>query len=378
MIVGALLDLGLDFDFLQSELKKLPIGGYRLERNRESRGSITGTRFIVEVTHRQPHRRLADILALIQGAGLPEPVQLLASEVFVRLGKAEAQVHGVPVEEVHFHEVGAIDSVIDIVSAAIGVHELGIGSVTSSAFNVGSGFADAQHGRIPVPAPATLEVLKRAPVFADDEPGEWTTPTGAAIVATLARGFGGMPPMILARVGYGLGARHRTNTPNVLRIITGTPLEEPPAPVKERVTVIEANIDDLSPQVFGYLMERAMNQGAMEFFYTPVQMKKDRPGTQLTLLCRSEFRERLAELIFAETTTIGLRMHEVERRVLDRQQVLVQTRYGTISVKVARLGDRVLNSSPEYEDCRRAAEQHGVPLREVISLTVAAFEKMIK
>ncbi len=379
MIVAALLDLGLDFEHLQSELEKLPLEGYRLERRRESRGSITATRFLVEVTEEQPERGLSEVLAIIDGANLAESPKSLAKRIFVRLAGAESRVHGVALEAVHFHEIGAVDSIIDIVGAAIGLMESGVKQFRSSALNLGAGWIESRHGQLPVPAPATVELLKGALVFSDRETGEWTTPTGAAIVSSVVEAFGRLPQMTIAGVGYGAGAQERQLMPNVLRLVVGD-AEEPatPGPVRESVSVIEAEIDDLSPQVFGYLMERAMQQGALEIFYTPVQMKKDRPGTQLTIICQNERREELADLVFTETTTIGLRLHEVERRVLDRQQQSVQTPYGAIRVKVAKIGSRMVNCSPEYEDCRKAAERHGVPVRDVLSLALTAFESMMK
>jgi uncharacterized protein (TIGR00299 family) protein len=413
MLLGALLDCGLDFDFLRRELAKLGVEGYELSLRRVDRSGISAAKFDVHLhasdhaagrepahfgphehghhhghehthqghepdhhdhhSHEPGHRSLAEIKRLIAASSLGAEVKARARAVFERLGEAEAKVHNVPVEQVHFHEVGAIDSIVDIVGACLGLDALGITRIICSPLHLGSGTFTCAHGTYPVPGPATAELLRGAPVYSTEIKGELVTPTGAAIIATLAAGFGPLPVMRVARVGYGAGTREYPKFPNVLRAIIGEPeADETPT----RVTVIEANLDDLNAQVFGHLMELALAEGALDLFYTPVQMKKNRPGTLLTLLCAPEDRERMTTLIFRETTTLGLRYRDEQREVLRREHVLVETPYGPIKVKVARAPDgRVINYAPEFEDCREAAARHQVAVREVQTAALTAYAR---
>ncbi|RMG51458.1 MAG: nickel pincer cofactor biosynthesis protein LarC [Acidobacteria bacterium] len=376
MINGALLDLGVSLSALKEEIGKLSLGEVDVETRPVHRCGLRALKFDVRVGHaHQPERRLSDILELIGRAPLPEPVIDMACRIFRRLGEAEARAHGIPLDRVHFHEVGAVDAIVDIVGACLGFHLLGVERFTSSALNVGRGMTSCAHGPMPVPGVATAELLKGAPIYSTDVEVELVTPTGAAIISTVCHSYGPLPTMRLERVGYGAGTRELSERPNVLRLLLGeAPVQDRPLPaIGERVTVIEANIDDMSPEILGYVMERALAGGALDIFYTPIQMKKNRPGVLVTILSRTEDRERLIDLLFRETTTIGLRYHEVERRCLHRRVIDVSTPYGPIRVKVSYSGDRMVNVAPEYEDCRIAAQKCDVPLRTVMEAAMTAF-----
>jgi uncharacterized protein (TIGR00299 family) protein len=302
---------------------------------------------------------------MIEGAGLTPRVGERASRIFRRLGEAEAKIHGVPVERVHFHEVGAVDAIVDVVGAAAGFELLGIEAFAASPLNVGAGRVQTAHGMLPVPAPATVELLRGFTCYSTGIERELVTPTGAAIVSTLAAGTAPFPRMTIERVGWGAGSADPPEQANVLRLVTGE-AEAGAAPASETIVEIEANVDDMSPQLYGYFAERALAAGALDVFSVPAQMKKNRPGQWITVLARPETAERLIELLFAETTTLGARVSRAERRTLEREWVSVETEFGTVRVKIARAAGRVVNAAPEYEDCRKIAEERGVPLKRVI------------
>jgi pyridinium-3,5-bisthiocarboxylic acid mononucleotide nickel chelatase len=396
MTIGALLDLGLDFDYLKTELAKLGVAGYELSLERVDRSGINAAKFDVhlskqisvhhhhdhdshdhshshEVDHSHDHRSLSTIKHLIESASLSEPVKRNASAIFQRIGEAEARIHGVDIESVHFHEVGAIDSIVDIVGACIGFEALGIQQIISSPLHVGYGTFTCAHGTYPIPGPAATEILRGVPIYANNIEGELVTPTGAAIVATLAKDFVKLPMMRIDKVGYGAGTRVYEKFPNVLRAVLGELEVEDTTP--DTITIIEANLDDLNPQIFGHLMEQALTAGALDIFYTPVQMKKNRPGVLLTVLCAREMREPLMDLIFRETTTLGVRYREERRVILRREFVTVETAFGPITIKVARnqMG-QVMNAAPEFADCQAAALKHRVSLREVQLAALQAYE----
>jgi uncharacterized protein (TIGR00299 family) protein len=293
---------------------------------------------------------------------LPDGVKQRATNVFHALGEAEAKVHGIPLEKVHFHEIGAVDSIVDIVGVCIALKALGVERIVSLPPPLGSGFVETAHGRFPVPAPATLELLKGLPTGTSPEHGELVTPTGAALLAEFCAKFGPMPAMAVEKIGYGAGTRELEKTPNVLRAVLG---KAAPSAESDSVAVIEANIDDMNPQWFGDVMERLLVNGALDAFLTPVQMKKNRPGTLLTVLCEPADADRFAELVLTHTTSFGVRIHEARRRKLDREIVRVTTRFGEIEVKVGRWNGKVVTRSPEYESCKRAAALANVPVREV-------------
>jgi uncharacterized protein (TIGR00299 family) protein len=318
-----------------------------------------------------PHRRYLDIVELIRAARLPTRVEQQALAIFRRLGEVEATIHGCPLEQVHFHEVGAVDSIADIVGSCAALDLLGIEEIHSSPLNLGSGTVKCDHGVLPVPAPATAELLKGVPVYSSGIEAELVTPTGAAIVSTLARSFGPLPAMKIGEVGYGAGAGDHPGLPNVVRVMIGEALASEPG--LEPLLMLEANVDDMNPQICGFFAERAFAAGALDVFFAPVQMKKNRPGLLLSVLCRLEQRETLMDLFFQETTTLGVRGYEVFRRALDREFVPVSTPYGEVRIKVARHRGLVLNFSPEYEDCRLLAERNAVPLRKIFEEAAVAF-----
>ena len=357
MTVAALIDAGAAFEPLAGALDSLGMGAtFRIEK--VSRGGIAATRFLVEGGEQRAHRHLPHILRMIDAGGLPDQVKENAAAIFSRLGEAEARVHGVPVEKVHFHEVGAVDSIADIAGAAMGLFLLGVDQVHASPVNVGGGAVTTEHGLLPVPAPATVALLEGRPVFSRGPQAELTTPTGAAILATLAVSFGPLPPMRISGAGFGAGTKEFKEQANVLRVILG---EASGAAEAASVAVLEANIDDSTPETLGYAMERLLEAGALDVTLTSVHMKKNRPGVMLSVLARPEDRERLAALVFAETSTLGLRIHLAERRVEARSVVEVETRFGKLRVKVSASGA----FAPEYEDCRKMARETGVPLREI-------------
>ncbi|HZH89917.1 MAG TPA: nickel pincer cofactor biosynthesis protein LarC [Pyrinomonadaceae bacterium] len=385
MILGALVAAGADAHALREQLALLDVGGFEISFETVDRSGISATHAVVRTADERKHRHLSAILKIIADSRLGDTVKARASRIFERLGEAEARVHNVPVEKIHFHEVGALDAIVDVVGACIGFELLGIERFVSSPLHVGSGTVEMAHGRFPVPPPAVVELLRDAPVYATDIKGELVTPTGAAIISTVCAQFGSLPAMRVAGSGYGAGTRQYKNFPNVLRVIIGETEEAGATSEKlfmpgeklfmpgEKLFMIETNLDDASPQIVGYAMERAFALGALDCFLTPIQMKKNRPGVVISILCRAAEREALTKLLFDETTTLGVRTYEVERRALEREFLSVETVFGAINVKVARRGDgSLVNVAPEYEDCRAAATGAGVPLHVVETAARAA------
>jgi hypothetical protein len=377
MFVGALLDLGLPQERLLAELQKIPLGSYEFRSSRAVRGHLAGTRIEILVPAKQPKRKLRDIEELIAHSPLSASVKERALKVFSRLAEAEGKLHNMPPEQVHFHEVGAVDSILDIVGTCVGLELLEIARLTCSPVNVGSGSVLAAHGSLPVPAPASLELLKDVPIYSSGVEGELVTPTGAALVTTLATSFGPIPAMRVERIGYGAGAREIPRQPNLARLLLGRSTEpaavQPGAGGDEVVSVIEANVDDMSPQLYGFVIDQALAAGALDVTCTPIQMKKNRPGILMSVLCPPEKSDALAQILFEQTTTIGVRIYEARRKVLERELVSVQTPYGAVKVKVARREGKVLNVAPEYEDCQRLATEKGVPLKHVMTAAQAAY-----
>ena len=324
------------------------------------------------------HRRLSEIIQMIDAAGLAPRASERAKRIFRRLGEAEAYVHQVLIDQVHFHEVGAVDSIIDIVGAAIGFELLGIDEFACSSLDVGGGQVKTAHGVLPVPAPATAELLRGAPTHSSGIQRELVTPTGAAIATTLATSYEKIPAMKLRAIGYGAGSADLAEKPNVLRLLIGEREESQVAEAGswgEPVTVIETNVDDMSPQIYGYFAERALAAGALDVFSTPAQMKKNRPGLLVTLLSEAENVSQLIDLVFRETTTIGVRTYEVRRKTLEREFVAVKTAFGEVRMKLSRMNGTILNAAPEYEDCQRIAAEKGVPLKQVMAAATGEFEK---
>jgi len=376
MTIGAQLDLGVDLESLKKQLSSLELEGYEIKSRRVQRSGISAAKFDVEIDQRkQPARSLADIRSIIASSSLSDTTKWRSIAVFERLADAEAHVHGTTPDEVHFHEVGAVDSIVDTVGAMIGFELLGVDRFYCSPLRLGSGLIDTEHGRLPIPAPATAELLRGAPVYAGEIEGEFVTPTGAAIVATLCEEFGALPRMSISKVGYGAGSRDPRNFPNALRLIVGEMPEAMDAISNsdESVVVVETNIDDMNPQVYGFVMERAFALGALDVFMIPVQMKKDRPGVLLTVLCKPADAETMIDLLLSETTTLGVRYYNANRRVLGRVIETVDTEYGAVRIKVARDGARTLHFQPEYEDCARLAIDSKAPLVEVQAAANAAY-----
>jgi uncharacterized protein (TIGR00299 family) protein len=331
-----------------------------------------------EHEHKHEHGRgLKEIKEIICKAALKESAKQTAIAIFEALGAAEAKIHDVDIEKIHFHEVGAVDAMVDIVCAAVGAEALGVEEIICSPLNVGGGTVNCAHGTFPVPAPATVELLKGAPVYSSGLQAELVTPTGAAIVKTLASRFAAFPEMKIEKTGYGAGSRDFPGHANVLRLTIGEALPELAAKTsQETVTVLEANLDDLNPQVFGYVMDRLLEAQALDVFGMSVQMKKNRPGTLLTVLCKPEDAQKLTQIIFAETTTLGVRRREEKRQVLARKWVSVPTQWGEVRMKIASMNGTVTNYAPEYEDCRRIAQERRVPLKRVLNEAMEAYLRL--
>jgi pyridinium-3,5-bisthiocarboxylic acid mononucleotide nickel chelatase len=413
MMLGALLDAGLPIDELRSALHSLTIHGVTLSTRRVLRAGISATKFVVEDpetsghvdaalshharhdhphgpgdthhsgeghVHEEPvvpgdgeahgHRSLHEIGQLIDGSSLSTAAKARSRELFWRLGEAEAAVHQVPVERIHLHEVGALDSIVDIAGSVFALEWFGADRIVASPLNLGSGTVRCEHGTFPVPAPATVRLLTGVPVYSSGTKGELVTPTGALLVSGYASSYGPVPEMRIDRVGYGAGDRDTPGIPNVLRVLVGQTAE---GGTFERIVVMECEIDDMNPQLFGTVMERLYHAGAVEVFFTPIQMKKNRPGTLLTVVSAPERRQALSDIVFRETTTIGVRYQEMNRERLEREMVSVDTPLGPIRFKVARQGSEIVNAAPEFDDCARIAAERRVPLKDVQAIAVKAY-----
>jgi uncharacterized protein (TIGR00299 family) protein len=378
MILGALVDAGLPLDDVRRALGSLAVDADTLWTERVTRAGVSATKLHVrgehgsgqEHAHAHAHRTLGEIEHLIDRSALSTTARTRAKALFGRLAAAEASVHDTPLDSVHLHEVGAVDSIIDIVGTVYGLEALGIDEVVASPLNVGKGSIHCAHGVYPVPGPATVRLLEGAPIYAGTQDAELVTPTGALLVTGYAQRFGSLPTMRLRQVGYGAGSRDFANVPNVLRVLIGEAAGTAPFP---EVVVIEAEIDDMNPQIFGLLMDRLLAAGALDVFYTSIQMKKNRPGTLLSIVAEPEAREALTSMVFRETTTIGVRFTEMQRECLDRETVTVDTPFGPVRVKVARRHGAMLNASPEFDDCARVAAEAGVPVKDVQAAATKAF-----
>jgi uncharacterized protein (TIGR00299 family) protein len=384
MLLGALVDLGLPIDALATELQKLPLPGYRLAAHKVHRAGLHATKVDVVLAsdhahdhghgHEHSHghsRGLLDILRLLDGSALDGVVRDRAAACFRRLAEAEGEVHGVPPETVHFHEVGAVDSIVDVVGGVVGLAWLRADRFAASPLNVGTGTVAMAHGTYPVPPPATARLVRGVPVYGAGE-GELLTPTGALLVTSHATAYGALPPLSIEAVGHGAGSRDTHDRPNVLRLIVG---EEDASGASERVLVLEAEIDDMLPQLYGPLLARLFDAGAVDAYLTPVQMKKNRPGTLVTAIAPPGRRAAVEQVFFAETTTLGVRSQQWDRTTLEREVIAVETAYGTVGVKVGRRGGQVMNAQPEFEDCQRVASAAGVPVKEVWAAAIAAWRE---
>src|SRR5882672_2265708 len=378
MILGALVGAGVEPRALTAQLELLGVSGWQVNFEKVDRSGVSATHARVQTTHEHAHRHLTDILKIIYDSRLSDGVKERAARIFSLLAEAEARVHDQPIEKIHFHEVGALDAIIDVCGAAIGFELLGIEQFISSPLRVGTGMTEMAHGRFPIPPPAVAELLKGKPIYAGDIAGEFVTPTGAAIISAVCQSFGPVPSIKIEATGYGAGTRDHDKFPNALRIFVGE-TEDTSGLADETLLMIETNIDDMSPQVVGYVMDRAFELGALDCYLTHTQMKKNRPGLLLSVLCRPDEREKFLQMIFAETTTIGARSYEVMRRALARETVTVDTQFGPIDVKVAYPNDgkNAVNVMPEFEHCRAAAKKAAVPLREVQEAACAAYRQMV-
>jgi uncharacterized protein (TIGR00299 family) protein len=399
MFLGALIDAGVSPKVFEQTVEALTVGAH-LEISRVNRSGISATKVDVVVngekdspratrkelaapqqhshahqdseSHRHHHehqhgRGLTEIREIISKGAISESAKRSAIAIFEKLGQAESRIHNVPIEKIHFHEVGAVDALVDIVCSAVGAEALAVDEIICSPLNVGGGTVECEHGTFPVPAPATVELLKGAPVYSSGIKAELVTPTGAAIVATLVKRFSSFPELKIEKTGYGAGTRDFPGHANVLRITIGEALPQLAAKTsRETISVLEANLDDLNPQVFGYVMDRLLEAGALDVFGMPVQMKKNRPGTLLTILAKPEDADQLAQIVFSETTTLGVRRREEKRQALARRWQNVSTRFGEVRIKIASLNGTVTSYAPEYEDCRRIAVEHRVPLKAVM------------
>ena len=375
MILGALIDAGLDLHQLEFELRKLNIPGYTLKAEKTTRKGLSGTRFLVHTEEDHTERHLRDIEEIIDHSALNDDIKASSKVIFNELAHVEAMIHDKNPEEVHFHEIGGLDSIIDIVGSLLGLKLLGIETVYASRIPVGTGFVECDHGTLPLPAPATLELLKGIPIYASGIENELVTPTGIVILKHMAKSFGVIPEMRIHSIGYGAGSRD-LKIPNLLRVWIGES-EEKREYEEDEVILIETNIDDMNPEFFGYTSEKLLERGALDVFMTPIFMKKNRPGTLLSVLISPDKLDEMLSIIFAETTSLGIRLQRLERRKLPRELLAVETPFGSVRVKVSRVGQEIINISPEYADCKEIAANQGVPLQKVYEVAKTAVRKLL-
>ncbi len=374
MIVGALLDAGCDFAALKAELDKLSVAGCTLRAETVRRGGLAGTQFCVEPPAEEPYRNLSQILKMIDQAGLKPRAADRAKRIFTRLAEAEAKVHHIQVDQVHFHEVGALDSIMDIVGACIALELLAVERVFCSPIPAGSGIFLCEHGAMPAPAPATAELLVGAKTASSDLAGELTTPTAAAVLTTLAESYGPLPSMPVKAVGYGAGARETSQVPNLLRVFLGE-LDESDKAGADTVIELSANIDDCTGETLGATLEKLLAAGCLDAWAMPIYMKKSRPAWMISVLCAETDAEAAERILFTETTTFGVRRRRMRRSKLSRQRTTVETAYGPIRIKIGWRGEEIMTASPEFADCQAAAEAHGVSVKEVLAAAETAYRQ---
>lgn len=371
MCLGALIDAGVPVAKLENELRKIPIKGYKLKVKRVKRSGFAATKADViqkaaHESHITEHRKWKDVERTIRTSSLPDEIKQKGLSIFRRLFTAEAKVHGETFDAAHLHELGAVDSIVDILGTVIGLKLLGIEKVYSSGVNTGGGSVRTKHGILPVPAPATAELLKGIPVYSDGINYELTTPTGAVILKEISSSFGTIPDMVIEKIGIGAGNKDFKDKPNVLRILIGQSKEQSAESREQKVAVIETTIDDMNPQIYEYAMEKLFKAGALDIYLTQLIMKKGRPGIKLTVLCNSNEKEKMMKIIFEETTTIGLRFYEAGRQTLEREIKEINSALGKVKVKISKLGSRIIKTTPEYEDCKKLAKKLNMPLIEVM------------
>ena len=363
MIIGALLDSGLDFGFLKKELKKLNLDGYEITARKIVKNGIAATKFdVTEQGHHNHHeeRNISEINRIIDRSSLDDNIKKQSKKIFQKIAVAEAKIHKKPVDKIHFHEIGAIDTIIDVAGAAIGLKKLGIEKIYCSKLNVGTGFVEFSHGKFPVPAPATAEILRGVLVYHNNIAAELVTPTGAAIITHFSEKFGEMPCIEVDGIGYGAGTKD-LEQPNVLRIFIGKSDDNN----NEVINVIETNIDNMNPEAYPYVIDRLMENNALDAYLTNIIMKKGRPAIKLTVLCEMKDTEKLAKIIFDETTTLGIRIYAAQRKKLDRDTKIAKTKYGNVRVKISKLNNEIKNVSPEYEDCAKIAKKYKISLKKI-------------
>jgi hypothetical protein len=374
MILGALIDAGLDIRELESELSRLKMSGYKIKAEKTARKGISGTKFSIDVIEQNVSRKLKDIVEIVDQSDLDDDIKDLSKKTFEELAMVEAKIHGKSIEEIHLHEVAGIDSIIDVVGSLIGIKKFGIEATYSSKVHVGTGFLECRHGVLPVPAPATLAMLKGIPIYSRGIEAELATPTGICVLKTLSRSFGIMPEMKVEKVGYGAGSRELT-IPNLLRVYLGETDEDEYE--KDEVILIETNIDDMNPELLAYASEILLKQGVLDVFMTPIFMKKNRPGTMLSVLTTRDKLDEVLLTFFTEITTLGVRIHRLERKKLSRKVISVKTRFGEVKVKIGKIGNQIKNIAPEYESCREIAVKQGIPLKDVYDEAKEAARKVL-
>jgi len=364
MIVGSFLDSGVPLEFLKEEINKLPLPHLELEAQKVSKKGISATKFNVKIPEEHVHRGLSEIKEIINGSSLSEFIKSKSVAIFTRLAEAEGRIHDKPADEIHFHEVGALDAIVDIVGATACLQHLKVEKVYASKIKVGSGTVECAHGILPVPVPAVLELLKGVPILTEDAGTEIVTPTGAAILSTLCSSYGLIPEMVLESTGYGAGSKDLP-TPNILRVLIGEAKEEEKGLSHEEIYQIETNIDDMNPQFYGYVMGKLFEAGALDVYLTPIIMKKSRPATMLTALCFEKELQTLAEIIIAETSSIGVRFKRIDRLKASRKIEKIQTKYGEVRLKIAEVNGEIISRTPEYEDCVKLSLDNKIPLKRI-------------
>ncbi|MBA7503609.1 Pyridinium-3,5-bisthiocarboxylic acid mononucleotide nickel insertion protein [subsurface metagenome] len=369
MILGAFIDLGLEINYLKNEFKKISIYGYEVKVEKTKKKEISCIKVNIAVKDKQKHRNLKDINALIDESELNPVIKKKSKEIFLKIAKAESRVHNIDIDKVHFHEIGAIDSILDILGAIIGLDKLNIKKIYSSTIPIGRGFVKTAHGKLPIPAPATGELLKGIPTYSTKVEGELVTPTGAAIISSLTENFGEMPLMKIEKIGYGAG-KSNFDHPNLLRIFVGESLDKYDT---DTVNVIETNIDDMNPEYYEVVFEKLLKNGALDVYLTNILMKKNRPGIKLSIISPLEITKQLTDIIFNETTTFGLRIYKTHRKKLFVEKERVETKYGEITIKIGKTKDEIKLISPEYEDCKKLAQENNVSLKEIYELAKLSY-----
>ncbi|MCF8068390.1 MAG: nickel pincer cofactor biosynthesis protein LarC [Desulfobacterales bacterium] len=365
MTLAAFIDLGVPLSWLKEKLRNLPVSNFDLSVSSVTRNGIQATKLNVQIENNNAHRDYTHIISLINKSNLPASVVTRSLKIFERIASAESEIHNCPKEKVHFHEVGSMDAIIDIVGTSLCLDYLGIETIYSSSLPMGSGFVECQHGTLPLPAPATVSILQGVPVYGSGLKHELVTPTGAAIISTISESFGAVPDMKICKTGYGAGSMEFDKIPNLLRIITGEQLQTRPHINHDSVLIVETNIDDMNPEIFGYVMDRLFEDGALDVSWQPVFMKKNRPGTRIQVICDKKTKDSVINRILSETTALGIRSYSAERTILDREIIAIDTEFGKMTCKRVIRPDGVVSIVPEYESCKAVALERDIPIKDV-------------